>query len=129
MTLIMISGKLIIENDTEDKVCQLSREICVKTTRTERQVVNLSPPLPLPSLIYFYFLSILAFINADINECEGKNCSDNGFCQDGINNYTCTCDAGYTGKDCEISKHLEQAITNRCKIVTLSNFSNLFCVK
>ena len=37
----------------------------------------------------------------DIDECEGRNCSEQGECQDGIDDYTCNCNNGFTGKDCE----------------------------
>jgi len=37
----------------------------------------------------------------DINECEGQYCSENGQCEDGINDYKCICNVGFTGKDCE----------------------------
>jgi Notch-like protein len=40
----------------------------------------------------------------DIDECSGKPCEPNGKCIDGVNSYTCECDAGYTGKHCETSK-------------------------
>jgi len=35
------------------------------------------------------------------NDCEGRNCSGNGVCEDWFNAYTCACDTGFTGKDCE----------------------------
>lgn len=36
-----------------------------------------------------------------INECESQDCSGNGMCTDGIDKYTCMCEAGWEGKDCE----------------------------
>ena len=42
--------------------------------------------------------------SSDIDECAGKPCAPNGRCIDGVNSYTCECDAGYTGKHCEKSK-------------------------
>ena len=36
-----------------------------------------------------------------LNECESFPCV-HGSCKDGINNYNCNCDSGYTGKDCEV---------------------------
>jgi len=43
----------------------------------------------------------------DINECtiNGSPCQNGGSCIDGGNLYTCTCAKGYTGTNCEISKH------------------------
>ena len=36
----------------------------------------------------------------NINECAGVNCSGNGVCVDGINSFTCNCDAGFRGALC-----------------------------
>ena len=44
------------------------------------------------------------FCFSDIDECVSKPCDPNGKCIDGVNSYTCQCDAGYTGKYCEESK-------------------------
>ena len=40
----------------------------------------------------------------EIDNCAGKPCRNGGSCIDGVNDYTCNCAAGYTGKDCDISK-------------------------
>ena len=39
----------------------------------------------------------------DINECAKKPCKNGGKCKDGVNKYTCTCVAGYTGTTCQTS--------------------------
>ncbi|XP_072015046.1 uncharacterized protein [Amphiura filiformis] len=36
----------------------------------------------------------------DINDCASVTCG-NGLCMDGINQYTCVCDQGWTGTNCE----------------------------
>lgn len=41
----------------------------------------------------------------DIDECQSTPCI-HGSCSDGVNTYTCTCDPGYTGANCETSKRL-----------------------
>ena len=41
----------------------------------------------------------------DENECASTPCV-NGQCQDGINQYTCVCEAGWTGITCDTSKWL-----------------------
>ena len=39
----------------------------------------------------------------DINECDSQPCQNGGQCLDGVNQYTCTCAAGYAGVNCLIS--------------------------
>ena len=44
-------------------------------------------------------------IVSDINYCENVNCTGRGNCTNGVNTYTCVCEAGYTGTDCETGKY------------------------
>jgi hypothetical protein len=44
------------------------------------------------------------FAIPDINECQSSPCQNDAECIDGINQYSCTCKAGYTGTHCEIGK-------------------------
>ena len=37
----------------------------------------------------------------DIDDCAGITCSGHGQCVDGIAGYTCNCDVGYTGNNCQ----------------------------
>ncbi|XP_052224816.1 CUB and sushi domain-containing protein 3-like [Dreissena polymorpha] len=37
----------------------------------------------------------------DINECSPNPCQNGATCAHSINNYTCTCVAGYTGRNCQ----------------------------
>ena len=39
----------------------------------------------------------------DFDECWSTLCEHGGTCTDGVNEYTCTCAAGYTGINCEQS--------------------------
>ena len=43
-------------------------------------------------------------LSPDIDECLTKPCQHDGTCTDGINSYTCSCQNGYTGVNCETSK-------------------------
>ena len=45
---------------------------------------------------------ILVSFFLDINECQPDPCV-NGTCIDQINGYNCTCNAGYTGRNCSTS--------------------------
>ena len=38
----------------------------------------------------------------DLDECESDPCRNNGTCLDKLGKYVCTCDNGFTGKNCEI---------------------------
>ena len=42
----------------------------------------------------------------DIDDCAGQPCKNGGSCSDGVNNYTCACVAGYTGKNCSIGTYI-----------------------
>jgi len=39
-------------------------------------------------------------ICSDINECDVWSPFKHGNCSDHLNNYTCSCDAGYHGRNC-----------------------------
>ena len=40
----------------------------------------------------------------DIDECAGVTCHNGGTCQQGVNQYNCTCVPGLTGPNCSASK-------------------------
>ena len=42
------------------------------------------------------------FFSIDIDDCASDPCQNGGTCIDGINSYTCNCDSGYSGSNCEI---------------------------
>ena len=44
-------------------------------------------------------IGIIPAVNID--ECANAPCQNGGECTDGINEYTCTCAAGYRGVNCE----------------------------
>ena len=39
----------------------------------------------------------------DIDDCDPDPCP-NGDCEDGVDSYTCDCDLGFTGVNCETSE-------------------------
>ena len=38
---------------------------------------------------------------SDTDDCENVTCEHGGSCNDGTNNYMCSCVTGYTGQHCE----------------------------
>ena len=62
--------------------------------------INLQPKDSTCRNIYF----------TDINECGSSPCVY-GTCTDNVNSYTCTCDDGYTGTNCETGmSHIDHFI-------------------
>ena len=37
----------------------------------------------------------------DINECEINPCEHGGTCTDMVDGYSCVCESGYTGSECQ----------------------------
>ena len=60
---------------------------------------------------------------ADIEDCVDQPCLNGGTCIDAVNDYTCICVNGYTGKNCSVGK-------NKASVLILSNycFEELFSV-
>ena len=46
--------------------------------------------------VYHYF--------SDTDDCATVTCQNGGTCVDGVNSFTCSCDTGYEGNNCETSK-------------------------
>ncbi|KAJ8020449.1 Protein eyes shut-like [Holothuria leucospilota] len=57
------------------------------------------------------YLGLRCEINVD--ECPQDACSQNGFCLDGINSFTCLCGPGWAGFDC--SQPIDDCIGNLCQ--------------
>ena len=53
------------------------------------------------STILVTIMTKIQILYADIDECASSPCQNGGTCVDGINSYTCNCDVGYAGKNCE----------------------------
>ena len=46
-------------------------------------------------------VSYRLFFIQDIDECVSSPCLNNGTCTDGVNTFTCTCEAGMQGNVCQ----------------------------
>ena len=47
----------------------------------------------------------LASFLADIDDCANQPCENGASCIDAVNDYTCNCVDGYTGRNCSIGKN------------------------
>jgi len=47
---------------------------------------------------------ILLFSEPDIDDCQSSPCENGGICSDKLNDFTCSCIQGYTGKNCAEGK-------------------------
>ncbi|KAH3703325.1 hypothetical protein DPMN_078359 [Dreissena polymorpha] len=50
----------------------------------------------------------------DVNECASTPCHHGGTCSAGVNDYTCTCSAGFSGRNCEVNSN-KQLICYSCE--------------
>lgn len=50
------------------------------------------------------FLVVFLLILVDIDDCADQPCQNGGTCIDSVNDYSCNCVDGYTGKDCSVGK-------------------------
>ena len=50
--------------------------------------------------------SLTLFLYVDINDCALNPCQNGGTCVDKVNNYTCSCVPGYTGRNCSTGKSM-----------------------
>ena len=53
------------------------------------------------SLVFVHVLKMGMISVADIDECSSNPCLNGATCTDAVNQYTCSCVAGYTGTHCE----------------------------
>ncbi|NWQ81547.1 FBP1 protein, partial [Columbina picui] len=53
------------------------------------------------------------FCELDIDNCIGNQCSEHGFCQDHLHNYSCNCVPGYEGLLCEAE--INECSSSPCK--------------
>ena len=53
---------------------------------------------------YFMIITFVTFV--DIDECASGPCLNGGTCVDEIDSYTCNCQPGYNGTNCENGKYV-----------------------
>ena len=51
-----------------------------------------------------------SFQSIDIDDCVGNACKNGGSCVDGINRYTCNCQDGFTGEECETGELINNVV-------------------
>ena len=56
-------------------------------------------------LLTILALNFLCLRFADIDDCAVQLCHNGGTCIDAVNDYTCICADGYTGKNCSTGKN------------------------
>ena len=61
----------------------------------------------------FTRISNVEILFADIDECASSPCQNGGTCVDGINSYSCNCNAGYTGDNCETD--IDECASSPCQ--------------
>ena len=49
----------------------------------------------------------------DIDDCASSPCQNGGTCVDGINSYTCDCDLGFEGDNCETD--IDDCVSRPCQ--------------
>ena len=54
----------------------------------------------------------IKILHADIDDCASSPCQNGGICADGSNSYTCNCNVGYVGDDCETDA--DECASNPC---------------
>ena len=62
----------------------------------------------------FIYCVILLF--SDFNDCFPNPCVNGATCTDGLNDYNCTCVAGYGGKNCSIGECLFWKLVNNLMV-------------
>ena len=43
-------------------------------------------------------------MHLDIDDCVNHTCANGGLCADGVNNYSCSCAAGFAGDRCHTGR-------------------------
>ena len=51
----------------------------------------------------------------NVDECSSGPCSNGGECVDLVDGFKCICPLGYTGAQCQVSKHINIFISFSCR--------------
>ena len=76
------------------------------------------------------YLSIFTHLTIpDVDDCPKSNCQNEAVCIDGINNFTCACQAGFTGPSCNSSKisKIKKKLPFLTEIRNYDNLSTNLC--
>ena len=60
----------------------------------------------LPVRSIFMMVNLNFFLYLDIDECQSNPCLNRGTCRNLENHYTCDCQPGYEGINCETGKEV-----------------------
>ena len=53
---------------------------------------------------------------ADIDECESSPCKNGSTCLDGVNEFTCSCAAGFGGTVCDIGRWWAAVLVSQMQV-------------
>lgn len=71
-------------------------------------------------LLYMNVIQVLnvfwstSSMSSDGDQCEPNPCLNQGTCNDHLGHYTCSCQDGFTGKDCEIGEWVSCGLSWKC---------------
>ena len=66
--------------------------------------LNTNKQTKLFSVCLFIVLICESSLFSDINDCASSPCQNNGTCHDMVNDFNCSCVAGFTDKMCQTSE-------------------------
>ena len=51
------------------------------------------------------------YVISEVDECSSNPCVNGGTCTDQLNRYTCTCESGFTGNNCETGIYANSSLS------------------